>query len=114
MKVAEQGRCSTYLNRSSATPSQPRSVPKIGYKSGPVLVNASPSTASMPEYLVTKPRASMQTIAATAGIMRRTVPAASRVIRDAGTPSKKPLATAARKTAVPVADNGTSSSCAFS
>ena len=56
----------------------------------------------------------MQRIAAIAGTIRRTVRAKSRAIVARATPSKKPLATAARKTAVPVDESGTMSSWAFS
>ena len=43
-------------------------------------MNASPSTASIPEYLVTKPSDSMKRIAAMAGTILRTVPRSSRAI----------------------------------
>src|SRR6059036_435550 len=47
-----------------ATPNQPRYVPKKGY-SHPVRVNASPSTASSPEYRVVNPSPSMKEMATT-------------------------------------------------
>ena len=56
----------------------------------------------------------MQKMAAMAGIILRTVPASRRAIVAVETPSKQPLITAARKTAVPVDDSGTMSSWAFS
>ena len=68
----------------------------------------------MPEYLVTKPRASMQTIARIAGTIRRIVRASSRAWASGERPSNNPLSTAARKTAVPVDDNGTTSTWALS
>ena len=61
-------------------------------------VNASPSTASIPEYLVTKPRESMQRIAARAGIIRRTdLAKQAQPSSSARGPSKAPLVTAATK-----------------
>ena len=68
----------------------------------------------MPEYLVTKPRASMQKMATIAGTIRRTVPARSRAWVGGETPRSRPLRTAARKTAVPVEESGTMSTWAFS
>ena len=51
-------------------------------------MKASPKTASIPEYLVTKPNESMQMIAAMAGIILRIVPKRSRAIVVVETPSK--------------------------
>src|SRR5580700_1146962 len=53
----------------SATPSHPMYDPKNG-NSQPVRVNASPSTASIPEYLVTYPNPNMHAIAITANLIR--------------------------------------------
>src|SRR5438132_10049350 len=56
----------------SATPSQPKNVPKNG-NSHPVRVNARPSTASKPEYRVVNPNPSMNEIAMTASFIRFSV-----------------------------------------
>src|ERR1051326_5878678 len=88
----------------SATPSQPRKVPKNG-KNHPVCVNARPNTASVPEYLVTKPNPSMAEIATTANRMRFNVWKKIRMSCPGDTPRIKPPTSAAKKHPVPVAEN---------
>lgn len=96
------------------TPSQPSKVPKTGYSRGPARVNARPSTASMPEYLVTNPRAIMQKIAAIAGTSRTAVRPKILACRAGPTPRTNPLNRAAANTAVAVEEIGTTSTIAFS
>src|SRR5260221_1034820 len=88
----------------NATPSHPRKVPKNG-KNQPVWVNASPKTASLPEYLVTKPNPSMAEMASTAHRIRNNV-RPKIVINVTGlTPRIVPPTSAARKQPVPVAES---------
>src|SRR5260370_597355 len=86
----------------SATPSQPRNVPKNGYAQ-PVRVNARPSTASSPEYRVTYPSPSMNEIAITARRMRTSVCQKTFPIRTGDKPSNSPQIMAARKQPAPAA-----------
>src|SRR5215472_9955679 len=86
----------------SATPSHPRKVPKNG-KNHPVWVNASPKTASVPEYRVTKPNPSMQEMASTAHRMRKRVCPKTLISLPGLTPRSRPPTIAARKQPVPVA-----------
>src|SRR5713101_2326782 len=97
----------------SATPSQPRNVPKNGY-SHPVRVNASPSTASIPEYRVTNPSPSMNEIATTANLIRTKVRQKILASSAGATPSKVPVKIAAMKQAEPVAESQLKSNFAFS
>src|SRR5713101_4965147 len=86
----------------SATPSHPMNVPKNG-KSQPVRVNASPRTASMPEYRVTYPKPSMHVIATIANLSRTRVrPKIWNIFPDLR-PRSMPAKRAARKQPVPVA-----------
>src|SRR6266571_5461863 len=88
----------------SATPSQPRNVPKNGYNQ-PVRVKASPSTASSPEYRVTNPSPSMNEIAIIASRMRTKVCQNLFISRIGLIPSSSPETMAAKKQPVPVADS---------
>src|SRR5439155_12949909 len=88
----------------SATPSQPRYVPKNG-NSQPVRVNASPSTASSPEYRVVKPSPSMKEMAIIASFMRLSVLQKIFASRNGPTPRRKPARIAAMKHPVPVAES---------
>src|SRR5260221_8806734 len=87
-----------------ATPSHPRKVPKNG-KNHPVCVNASPKTASVPEYRVTKPNPSMQDMASTAHLIRNSV--CPKIFNSFArlTPRIVPPTSAARKQPVPVAES---------
>src|SRR5438270_5111329 len=87
-----------------ATPSHPRKVPKNG-KNHPVWVKASPKTASVPEYRVTKPSPSMAEIASTAQRMRKSVCPKTVNRLPMLTPRIKPPRIAARKQPVPVAES---------
>src|SRR5215831_5257250 len=87
-----------------ATPSHPRKVPKNG-KNHPVWVNASPKTASVPEYRVTKPKPSMQEIASTAQRIRYNVCPKILMSFTGLTPRISPPTIAARKQPVPVAES---------
>src|SRR5450432_3634483 len=88
----------------SATPSQPRNVPKNGY-SHPVWVKASPNTASVPEYRVTNPNPSMAEMASTANRIRQAVWPKSENNLTGPTPLSNPPTMAARKHPVPVAES---------
>ena len=88
----------------SATPSQPRNVPKNGYNQ-PVRVKASPSTASSPEYRVTNPSPNMNEIAIIASRIRTSVRQKIFISRAGLTPSSSPATIAARKQPVPVAES---------
>src|SRR5258705_13760216 len=88
----------------SATPSQPRNVPKNG-KNHPVCVNARPKTASVPEYLVTKPSPSMAEMASTAKRIRNNVAPKTFTNFAGRTPRISPPTMAARKQPVPVAES---------
>src|SRR5215471_19451343 len=85
-----------------ATPNHPRKVPKNG-KNHPVWVNASPKTASVPEYRVTKPKPSMQEIASTAQRIRNKVCPNIFISLTGLTPRIVPPTMAAKKQPVPVA-----------
>src|SRR5215471_1532968 len=85
-----------------ATPSHPRKVPKNG-KNHPVWVKASPKTASVPEYRVTKPKPSMQEMAKTAQRIRNKVCPNIFISLTGLTPRIVPPTMAARKQPVPVA-----------
>src|SRR5262249_18800219 len=87
-----------------ATPNHPRKVPKNG-KNHPVWVNASPNTASVPEYRVTKPNPNMQAIASTAQRIRYSVCPKILMSFTGLTPRISPLTIAARKQPVPVAES---------
>src|SRR5579859_3018295 len=97
----------------NATPSHPINVPKKG-KNHPVRVNASPSTASMPEYRVTYPNPSMHDIAIIANRMRYTVFPKIRKSRSGLNPRIVPASSAARKHPDPVDVNQLKSNLAFS
>src|SRR5689334_110129 len=88
----------------NATPSQPRNVPKNG-KNHPIWVNASPRTASVPEYRVTNPRPSMAEMASTAHRSRNNVYPKSLRSFARLTPRIRPPTIAARKQPVPVAES---------
>src|SRR5262249_26758700 len=96
-----------------ATPSHPRNVPKNGNKT-PVLVKASPSTASMPEYRVMYPSPSMNDIAITAAFIRfrvcQKIASRSRKL----SPNNKPAVIPASRHPVPVADSQLNSNFADS
>src|SRR5258708_28330453 len=85
----------------SATPSQPRNVPKKG-KTTPVRVNASPKTASIPEYRVRYPNPSMQPMAMMANRSLKSVRPKTRNISPMGMHRTTPETMAARKHALPV------------
>src|SRR5882724_2472242 len=87
-----------------ATPNHPRKVPKNG-KNHPVWVNASPKTASVPEYRVTKPNPSMAEMASTAHRIRNSV--CPNILNSfAGLTLRiVPPTSAARKQPVPVAES---------
>src|SRR5579859_2410778 len=87
-----------------ATPSHPRKVPKNG-KNHPVCVNASPKTASVPEYRVTKPNPSMQDMASTAHLIRNSVCPKIFINFPGLTLRMVPPTRAARKQPVPVAES---------
>src|SRR5262252_3711929 len=87
-----------------ATPNHPRKVPKNG-KNHPVWVNASPRTASVPEYRVTNPNPSMAEMASTAHRIRNNVYPKSLRSFARLTPRIKPPTIAARKQPVPVAES---------
>src|SRR6266404_771715 len=97
----------------SATPSQPRNVRKNGY-SHPVRVNASPNTASIPDYRVTNPSPSMNEIATTANLIRTRVRQKILASSAGLTPSNVPAKRAAMKQAEPVAESQLKSNFAFS
>src|SRR5258708_26142438 len=86
------------------TGSHPRKVPKNG-KNHSGWGDASPKTASVPEYLVTNPRPSIAEIASTAQRIRKRV--CPKILRRfiGLTPRIKPPTIAARKQAVPVAES---------
>src|SRR5208283_5963740 len=88
----------------SATPSQPRKVPKKGYNH-PVRVKARPSTASRPEYRVTYPSPSMNEIAIMARRIRTSVRQKIFSNRTGLCPSNNPETIAAKKQPVPVAES---------
>src|SRR5215510_16274869 len=87
-----------------ATPSHPRKVPKNG-KYHPVWVNASPKTASVPEYRVTNPRPNIHEMAKTAHRILNNVWPKIFINLPRLTPRINPPTIAAKKHPVPVAES---------
>src|SRR5215471_4975713 len=86
------------------TPSQPRYAAKKGY-AAPADVNASPSTASVPEYRVRNPRPSSWPMTRTGTFIRRAVRDIASRHCAADSLRYSPDRSAATKTPVPAADS---------